>query len=110
MEEQIKAPAKRGPKPKAVEPVIEEAFVADVEQHEEPVEHVVHHVEEVKVPEKPVVTPIDRNHVWYTVRQGDSLEYIASRFSRTEAEIAKVNNIPLQGRLISGTALKIYLD
>ena len=30
MEEQIKKPAKRGPKPKAVEPVIEEAVVADV--------------------------------------------------------------------------------
>lgn len=110
MEEQIKTPAKRGPKPKVVEPVIEEAVVADVEQHEEPVEHVVPHVEEVKVHEKPVGVSIDRNHVWYTVRQGDSLEYIASRFSRTEAEIAKVNNIPLQGRLISGTALKIYLD
>ena len=106
MEEQIKTPAKRGPKPKAVEPVIEEAVVADVEQHEAPVKHVGPHVEEVKAPEKPA----DRNHVWYTVRQGDSLEYIASRFHRTESEIAKVNNIPLEGRLISGTSLKIYLD
>ncbi len=106
MEEQIKTPAKRGPKPKAVEPVIEEAVVADVEQHEAPVEHVVPRVKEVKAPEKPV----DRKHVWYTVRQGDSLEYIASRFHRTEAEIARVNNIPLDGRLISGITLKIYLD
>ena len=106
MEEQIKKPAKRGPKPKVVEPVVEEAVVADVEQHEEPVEHVVPHVEKIKTTENPA----DRNHVWYTVRQGDSLEYIASRFCRTEEEIARVNNIPLQGRLISGTALKIYLD
>lgn len=110
MEEQIKTPAKRGPKPKAVEPVIEESVVADVEQHEEPIEHVVPQVEEVKAPEEPVGVSIDRNHVWYTVRQGDSLEDIASRFNRTEAEIAQANNIPLQGRLISGTSLKIYLD
>ena len=106
MEEQIKTPAKRGPKPKAAEPVIEKAVVADVEQHEAPIKHVVPHVEEVKAPEKSA----DRNHVWYTVRQGDSLEYIASRFHRTEAEIARVNNIPLDSRLISDTTLKIYLD
>ena len=59
MEEQIKKPAKRGPKPKAVEPVVEEAVVADVEQHEDHVEHVVPHDEKIKTTEKPA----DSNHV-----------------------------------------------
>lgn len=117
MEEQIKQANKRGPKQKEsreqvpqeqVEIPQEENLKKETEEivKEEPIETVL---PSELLMDEPKVFPI-RRQVHYIVKKRDSLEDIAERFNKTEAEIAKDNNLSLNIPLCAGTSLLIYLD
>ena len=112
MEEQIKQTTKRGSKSKGVpqEVTKETIEISQEELLEKDLKKMVEQEPiQTTVPCEPAASPI-RKQVHYIVKERDSLEDIAERFNKTEAEIAKDNNLSLNIPLCAGTSLLIYLD